>query len=200
MTCCSPPPNARERILDAAFSLFCERGIEASTTREISQRAEVNEVTIFRHFGSKEGLVAAILERFLSDDALDHLRQLTLSGDVGRDLEMITRRILDLHQERGDFIRFIMTNLALRPEYAAGLQAMNDTMTARLQKAMLPLFKQTDLDPLGVVVEFVSPILLRTISRLMLGYTVPADDEAFIRTHVEVFRRSLLPEGREGSS
>jgi AcrR family transcriptional regulator len=196
----APTAGTHERILDAAFSLFCERGIEASTTREIAQRAEVNEVTVFRHFGSKEGLVAAILDRFLDTDASHHLRHVKLGADLARDLELVTRQILDLHRERGDFIRFIMTNLALRPEYAAGLQAMNATMGERLQATMAPLIAPTGLDPRAVVIEFVSPILLRTISRVMLNYVVPEDEEEFIRSHVEVFRRALTPVDREGTA
>lgn len=196
----APTAGTRERILDAAFSLFCERGIEASTTREIAQSAGVNEVTIFRHFGSKEGLVAAILGRFLDTDASHHLRHVKLGDDLAGDLERVTRQILDLHRQRGDFIRFIMTNLALRPEYAAGLQAMNAAMGERLQATMAPLIAPTGLDPQAVVIEFVSPILLRTISRVMLNYVVPEDEEEFIRSHVEVFRRALTPPDREGTA
>lgn len=52
------------RILDAATELFAERGYAASTTREIAQRAGVNEVTVFRHFENKVGILKAMGERF----------------------------------------------------------------------------------------------------------------------------------------
>lgn len=193
------PTSARGRILEAAYRLFSERGIDSTTTREIAGAAEVNEVTIFRHFGTKEGLVGAIIDQFLQDQAAVRLTGLRLSGDLAADLEMIVRAILALHADRGDFIRFIMTNLSHRPEYAGGLQTMNETMMERLAKVMKPILDAAGLDPKAAVVEFISPILLRTISRVMMGVVV-LDDDTFIRTHVEVFRRAFEAGHREGRS
>jgi AcrR family transcriptional regulator len=47
----------RERILRAAAALFTEAGYRGATTRRIAERAAVNEVTLFRHFGSKQELI-----------------------------------------------------------------------------------------------------------------------------------------------
>jgi AcrR family transcriptional regulator len=45
------------------------RGIQGATTREIARRAGVHEVTLFRHFKSKEQLLRAILKRGLAAKA-----------------------------------------------------------------------------------------------------------------------------------
>lgn len=47
----------RQKILDAATELYAETGFRGTTTRQIAQRAGVNEVTLFRHFGSKTALL-----------------------------------------------------------------------------------------------------------------------------------------------
>jgi len=49
--------ETRQSILDAAAELIGERGYRATTTRAIAERAGVNEVTTFRHFGNKKGLL-----------------------------------------------------------------------------------------------------------------------------------------------
>ena len=49
--------DLRERILTAAGRLFCECGVRGTTTRRIASEAGVNEVTLFRQFGSKEELL-----------------------------------------------------------------------------------------------------------------------------------------------
>ncbi len=54
--------DARQKILNAAVKLFSENGYHATTTRVIAQFAEVNEVTLFRHFKSKQQLFYEILE------------------------------------------------------------------------------------------------------------------------------------------
>lgn len=54
------PRSARERILDAALELFGAKGFAGTTTKEIAVKAGVNEVTVFRTFGTKQGLYAAM--------------------------------------------------------------------------------------------------------------------------------------------
>lgn len=47
----------RDRILDAAAKVYSETGFRGATTRRIADRAGVNEITLFRHFGSKTRLL-----------------------------------------------------------------------------------------------------------------------------------------------
>jgi AcrR family transcriptional regulator len=47
-------------ILTAAAELFAERGYRGTTTRALAERAGVNEVTIFRRFKNKQGVLAAL--------------------------------------------------------------------------------------------------------------------------------------------
>ena len=53
--------KTRQRLFDAATETLNRRGIQGATTREIARRAGVHEVTLFRHFKSKEQLLRAIL-------------------------------------------------------------------------------------------------------------------------------------------
>jgi AcrR family transcriptional regulator len=55
----SPPP--RERILAAARELFYRRGIHAVGVDAIAEAAGTNKMTLYRHFASKDVLVAACL-------------------------------------------------------------------------------------------------------------------------------------------
>lgn len=54
--------NTRDRILAAAAQEFAEKGFGGTTTRSIAERAEVNEVTLFRQFGTKQDLLTAVIE------------------------------------------------------------------------------------------------------------------------------------------
>ena len=49
--------DLRQKILKAATELYAETGFRGTTTRQIAQLAGVNEVTLFRHFGSKTALL-----------------------------------------------------------------------------------------------------------------------------------------------
>lgn len=54
--------STRQRLIDAALELFAAQGITETTTRQIAEAAEVNEVTLFRHFGNKHGLLLAVIK------------------------------------------------------------------------------------------------------------------------------------------
>jgi AcrR family transcriptional regulator len=61
--------KTRQRLFAAATETLNSRGIQGATTREIARRAGVHEVTLFRHFKSKEQLLRAILKRGLAAKA-----------------------------------------------------------------------------------------------------------------------------------
>jgi AcrR family transcriptional regulator len=50
-------PSARERLADAAFALFDERGYEQATVDDITERAGLGRTTFFRHYRSKEDVI-----------------------------------------------------------------------------------------------------------------------------------------------
>ena len=53
--------DTQARILAAAARIFARNGLARATTRSIAEEAGVNEVTIFRHFKTKERLLAAVV-------------------------------------------------------------------------------------------------------------------------------------------
>lgn len=85
-------PTGREEvaaaILAAATDLFAERGPAATSIRDIAARSKVNHGLVFRHFGTKEQLVGAVL---------DHLG-MTLTGLLHSGAsDDVVERALDRH-------------------------------------------------------------------------------------------------------
>jgi AcrR family transcriptional regulator len=64
-------PNARGRLVQAAFTLYGERGFEQTTVAEIAARAGLTERTFFRHFADKREVLFA---------GADALRELLVSA------------------------------------------------------------------------------------------------------------------------
>ncbi len=64
-------PVGREEVaaavLEAAADLFAERGPAATSIRDIAARSKVNHGLVFRHFGTKEQLVGAVLDHLGTD-------------------------------------------------------------------------------------------------------------------------------------
>lgn len=55
--------DVREKIITAAMTAYAESGFQGATTRRVAEIAGVNEVTIFRNFGSKAALMDEALFR-----------------------------------------------------------------------------------------------------------------------------------------
>jgi AcrR family transcriptional regulator len=62
--------NVRDQLLSAAARVYAEAGYRGATTRRIAEEAGVNEITLFRHFGSKETLLHEAIARAGADDAV----------------------------------------------------------------------------------------------------------------------------------
>lgn len=85
-------------ILDSAGQLFADRGPAGASIRDIAARARVNHGLVFRHFGSKERLVSAVLDHLAA-----HLAKLMDAGAPeaeieaagSRQLRVIARALLD---------------------------------------------------------------------------------------------------------
>ncbi|WP_083198754.1 TetR/AcrR family transcriptional regulator [Mycobacterium malmoense] len=85
-------------ILDSASQLFAERGPAAASIRDIAARARVNHGLVFRHFGSKEKVVAAVLDHLAAQltalmDRGASRDEIQAAGD--HQLRVIARALLD---------------------------------------------------------------------------------------------------------
>lgn len=58
----TPSPTTRPALLEAADELFYAHGLAATTLDEVAETARLTKPTLYRHFASKEALLAAYLE------------------------------------------------------------------------------------------------------------------------------------------
>ena len=103
-----------ERLLDAAERLIGERGIESVSLRSINAASGSNVAAVHYHFGSKEALVTAVLERRMGLLAEERLRLLaSLQGmrrpPVRAVVEVLVVPLADLaaSADGGAYVRFL---------------------------------------------------------------------------------------------
>lgn len=107
----SPESRTACRLLDAAEQLFAQKGWAGASIREITQAAGVNVAAAHYHFGSKEALQAAVVERHMAQVMAERLRLLDEAEGAGA---------LDLHAVVRAFVLPILAQ-AEDPEKGAGL-------------------------------------------------------------------------------
>ena len=99
-----------DRILEAGFVLFAERGIGAVRMTEVAKAGEVGDVTLFRYFPTKTDLVVAIATRKWKDsiDRYDGLKTCEekekLTGEER--LKFFLDSFLELYRNHKDILRF----------------------------------------------------------------------------------------------
>src|SRR3954471_16108890 len=82
----------QQAILDAALGAFLEKGVLATTIEDVRERSGASVGSIYHHFGSKEGIAAALFVegmRSYQDGAVEALRAKGVRGFVRRHVRWV---------------------------------------------------------------------------------------------------------------
>ncbi len=107
--------STKERILDAAETLFAQFGFGGTSLRQVTSQADVNIAAVNYHFGNKENLVNEVFRRRMDEMSAQRLQQLQASTaaepyDLEAVLAAFVEPALAMAQDRhggGAFIRVI---------------------------------------------------------------------------------------------
>ncbi len=133
--------SAHERILSTAANLFAQFGYGGVSTREIAAEAEVNEVTIYRHYPRKRDLYLAVLGTELS--------QIQLRGELLAKLADATTG----YQALIYTFELILSTLQQRPH----LMRLLHFSTLELNQDLDPLFRKHLVELVEVVARYLEP-------------------------------------------
>jgi AcrR family transcriptional regulator len=141
--------TTRDKIQEASLKLFSQKGFLGATTREIAREAGVAEVTLFRHFPSKEALFEEVIRRYSFLPALKGiLPGLERAGYEEAILE-IARRFLERLEERKDLIRIM---LAERYHYPSQVKGIFRGFLGEMIRMLADYFRQ--LQARGILRDF----------------------------------------------
>ncbi len=107
--------DTKERLLGATMKLVSEKGYLGATTREIAHEAGVSEITLFRHFGSKEKLFEGMLGQYTFLPQLKELRPRLDEIPYEEALRVVATRFLLTLKERKSFIKIMFSEVNLYP-------------------------------------------------------------------------------------
>jgi AcrR family transcriptional regulator len=108
----------RKQILSAAIELFAQHGIDGTTTKEISTRAAVTEMSLFRLFGSKDRLFEEVLQSVCRDQMTPEMFGELLDCE-GEFCEVVGDVLRRLYKQLGrEFPRLVVFANLSRPKLA----------------------------------------------------------------------------------
>ncbi len=106
--------DTRTELLTAAATVFSQHGFRGSTTRRIAEEAGVNEVTLFRYFGSKEALLREAIASSSNGPAATLLPE--VPQDPERELADWIGTVIERLRSKRSIIRKCMGEMEERPE------------------------------------------------------------------------------------
>jgi AcrR family transcriptional regulator len=158
---CALDKDPKQRILDAAISLFAKRGFAAVGVREIAAAAEVNIAMISYYFVGKGGILKAIVEEFFSQYS-------QLLGDVDDQnktpeecLRVMIQRMVDYVGENTELAMVVYNELPLDIPEIAEIKAER---IIHLIDMISGLVRRFGLDPKDTLqMSMIGPSLLSMI-------------------------------------
>ncbi len=196
----------RQRIVNTALELFASKGITETTTRQIADFAQVNEVTLFRHFGNKHGLLLAVLQECLQKylvlaqvgESL-MVSDMSTQSDLRRFLKYYIQSSLRALESVPELMRSLVGEagqypIESRQALAQGINQVNQTIATAIHDVLLNSRLQYSLPPIK---------LANLLNTCILGYAVItltsdvqaiwSDRDEFISTLVDMFVQEVSP-------
>lgn len=108
--------NTKEKILEATFQLISEKGYLGTTTREIAHKAGITELTLFRHFGSKERLFEEVLNTYSFLPKLKELLPSLKELSYKKSLQILGERFIETLKNKKSLIKIMFSEINLYPD------------------------------------------------------------------------------------
>ncbi len=190
-----PTMDIRQKLLGAAAQVYAETGYRGATTRRIAQAAGVNEVTLFRHFGSKEALIQEALRCSTLDEILPDLPASPSRPEA--ELTEWATRFADHLARNCSMIRTCMGELEEHPDIGPcatrGPAIAHEMLCEYLHRLRTHGLAARTLDVPAAASMLMGALFCQAISRDFIPRMYPAPQEQTARTFVRLFVRAIAP-------
>lgn len=195
------PADTRQRLLDAAARVFARHGLAGSTTRAIAEEAGVNEVTLFRHFQTKDGLLAAVVgEAFGQTLDADPCDTIPFSDDLRADLVAQARHYEKLLKHNLPLVRTMLGEIQHhhreqeKQVFVGIFGPIKAAMLARIKAAQEHGELRRDLQPDVLADLFASMIFTGVLRRAAPDIRLEYPASTYLEAAVDLVLRGAAPE------
>lgn len=186
--------NNRENISRQALELFSKKGYDAVGVQEIIDAAGIAKPTLYHYFGSKEGLLKAVLKEYFDKLYPAVETAAVYNGDIKNTLHKITAALFGFAKNNKDFYR-MQLSMWFAPAESASNKAVTEQNT-KIFNLIENVFEQASKDHGNMkgrqalyAATFLG-IINTHIGMYFNGYVKP--DEKFIQTVLHQFMHGIF--------
>lgn len=110
--------ETHDHIVRSTFDLFSRKGYASTSTREIAQNAGITEVTLYRHFRSKEELFAEVVQKNSLIPLIENLPPAVEAMPFEMKLRFLVTQFMELFQQKQKVFKLLIAELVSHPEHA----------------------------------------------------------------------------------
>ena len=190
--------STEQKLLNAAREVLARDGVIGATTREIARVAGVNEVTLFRKFQSKQGLLKAVLEAaFLPAAEISAPPSL----QAGHSLQEVVSHFaaVDFERKRRNvsFMRVLVGEIHRLGEHETEILRRiflpwKQELAAQLTEGQRRGLVRADAAPVMIVDQLVAMIFVGAL-RADMVCKIDYSPDAYLASCVEMVMRAIAP-------
>ncbi len=192
-----------QELLDAALTLFVEKGFAATRIEEVAERAGVSKGTLYLYYPSKEELLKAVIREYLSNQIEAGAEQARLHR--GSNAELLRTLLCDwwlrvFDSPAAGVFKLVITEVRSFPEIAsyyfrAVIEPGSQLVADILERGIVDgEFREVNVE--AAVHSLVLPMVMLCVNKHSLGPCMPTDalmqPEVFVRQHMELIITGML--------
>jgi TetR/AcrR family transcriptional regulator len=190
------PEGTRAAILEAATRIFASRGFVGASIRDITDASGINKSPIYHHFGSKEGLYAAVKQNLAA--ACDRQSVgIDRADERPADPRAELRRLFETFRDNEALLRICAwSRLEGGPACGPGEGGLMKALRRRLELAQEQRIIRGDIDPGNLTIMLVALVAFWLEGRSNAVGVVEGgpDEPAYLRQAIELVERGLAPD------
>ncbi|WP_366248932.1 TetR/AcrR family transcriptional regulator [Terribacillus aidingensis] len=185
----------KQKIIDATTALFASKGFAGTTTKEIAKVAGVNEVTLFRHFASKNGIFEQIIESLTFDTVFDEAFFQHIKWDLEQDIRLFGQAFQDKLLEYRSLIFIAMREADLNPEMKELISAFPKSVKQVMLKYLREMHEKEKIMSTNLEIQAMNFVWMHFgyfLSRVRFeGKLISASHDDFLDESTRLFARGL---------
>jgi AcrR family transcriptional regulator len=189
--------NTEDRILQAAIRVFARDGVTGATTRKIALAAKVNEVTLFRHFKTKEELLRRVVAQ--KSKYFEHVfieAPIKTKADLKKTVHAFAASYARALLDNEEFIRTFFGELNRHPDlcrrlFVESAKPVRLKLIAFLQAAQKSKLIRKDLDATISADSLTGMLLIGMIRRPLTESAYSFD--RYIKNCLDIFLKGIEP-------